>query len=141
MAKVNKNCSVGDVIRVVFDDHGEGEGQIVFEYFGRVLKKTRRDLVIGCWLYADDPMEIDENSVTYIILRSAILQIQILTPAEVQWQANKTKGKSRQKPANSAVFPPVEEKTESADTIHPEQLDFQKFDTTTGVPSTKPTTF
>lgn len=140
MAKVNKNCSVGDIVRVVFDDHGEGEGQIVFEYFGRVLKKTRRDLVIGCWLYADDPMELDENSVTYIILRSAIKQIQILTPSEIQWLPNLTKSKSRQKPANSAAFPPVAEKQENVDIIHQEPPDSQRSDMTTGAAGTKPTT-
>jgi hypothetical protein len=140
MAKINKNCSIGDVVRVVFDDHGEGEGEIVFEYFGRVLKKTRRDFVIGCWLYADEPMELDDNSVTYIILRSAIKEIQILQEAK-PCPRNTKSGNSRQKPANSVAIPQVAERQESAVIIHPEQQDSQSSDSTTGVQNTSQTIF
>ena len=119
MTKVNKNCSVGDVVRVEFDDHSEGSQHIVFEVFGRVLQKNRRSLLIGSWLYSDS-QEIDENSSVWTILRAGIRSIQILKPSDEPCQPRPTKAKSHQKPANSANSAQDRAKPDSADTIHPE---------------------
>lgn len=120
MTKLNKNCAVGDVVRVEFDDHSEGSQHIVFEVFGRVLQKNRRSLLIGSWLYSDS-QEIDENSSVWTILRAGIRSIQILKPSgEPPCQPNPTKAKSQRKPANSANSVQDRAKPDSADTIHPE---------------------
>lgn len=142
MPKVNKNCSVGDVVRIEFDDHSEGSQHIVFEVFGRVLEKTRRSFVVGSWLYSDS-QEIDENSCVWTILRAGIRSVQILKPStEPCPTSNQTatkKSKSRQKPANSAALPPEAAKQGNADTILPELPASPESATTTGAASTPPT--
>jgi len=70
-------CNLGDVVAVVFDDHSEGEQHIVFEVFGVVLRKDRRSLLIGSFVYAQSS-DIDENVVVYTILRAAIRQFTVL---------------------------------------------------------------
>ena len=119
MSKPNKNCSIGDVVRVEFDDHSEGSQHIVFEVFGRVLEKSRRSLLVGSWLYADS-REIDENSTVWTILRAGIRSIQILKPSDDVWQPKSNSAKSRQKPANSANTAQDRARPESADTTLPE---------------------
>ena len=74
-------CSLGDVVAVVFDDHSEGEQHIVFEVFGTVLRKDRRSLLIGSFVYAGSS-EIDENVVVYTILRAAIRNLEVLRKAQ-----------------------------------------------------------
>lgn len=71
--------SVGDVVRVVFDDHSEGRQHIVFEAFGRVTAKRKRDVVVAAWKYAESD-ELDENTVEYTILRAAIRSLDVLLP-------------------------------------------------------------
>lgn len=73
-------CNLGDVVAVVFDDHSEGEQHIVFEVFGTVLRKDRRSLLIGSFVYAGSN-EIDENVVVYTILRAAIRKLEVLRKA------------------------------------------------------------
>ena len=73
-------CNLGDVVAVVFDDHSEGEQHIVFEVFGVVLRKDRRSLLIGSFVYAGSG-DIDENVVVYTILRAAIRQFTVLRKA------------------------------------------------------------
>ena len=73
-------CNLGDVVAVVFDDHSEGEQHIVFEVFGVVLRKDRRSLLIGSFVYAGSG-DIDENVVVYTILRAAIRQFAVLRKA------------------------------------------------------------
>jgi len=73
-------CNLGDVVAVVFDDHSEGEQHIVFEVFGTVLRKDRKSLLIGSFVYAASS-EIDENVVVYTILRAAIRQFTVLRKA------------------------------------------------------------
>lgn len=73
-------CNLGDVVAVVFDDHSEGEQHIVFEVFGVVLRKDRRSLLIGSFVYAGSS-DIDENVVVYTILRAAIRQFAVLRKA------------------------------------------------------------
>jgi hypothetical protein len=145
MSKINKNCNLGDVVRVVFDDHSEGEQHVVFEVFGRVLRKDRRSFVIACWKYADsDVDEEDRNMTIYTILRAAVKFIDILVPKETcHFPTTKTKttaNNSPRKRANSAASRQVAGKPESADTIPLDQPDSQESVTTIGVPSTKPTT-
>lgn len=71
--------NVGDIVRVVFDDHSEGRQHIVFEAFGRVTAKRKRDVVVASWRYAESD-ELDENTVEYTILRAAIRSLDVLTP-------------------------------------------------------------
>jgi hypothetical protein len=143
MSKINKNCNLGDVVRVVFDDHSEGEQHVVFEVFGRVLRKDRRSFVIACWKYADsDVDEEDRNMTVYTILRAAVRFIETLAPIETCQENLKggTPSKSQRKRANSVASRQVMEKPESADTIPLDPPDSPESVTTTGVPSTKPTT-
>jgi hypothetical protein len=143
MSKINKNCNLGDVVRVVFDDHSEGEQHVVFEVFGRVLRKDRRSFVIACWKYADsDVDEEDRNMTVYTILRAAVRFIETLAPIETCQENLKggTPSKSQRKRANSVASRQVTEKPESADIIPLDQPDSQESGTTIGVPSTKPTT-
>lgn len=70
-------CNVGDVVAVTFDDHSEGEQHIVFEVFGVVLRKDRRSLLVGSFVYAGG-REVDENVVCYTILRATIQKLEIL---------------------------------------------------------------
>lgn len=130
-------------MRVVFDDHSEGEQHVVFEVFGRVLRKDRRSFVIACWKYADsDVDEEDRNMTVYTILRAAVRFIETLAPIETCQENLKggTPSKSQRKRANSVASRQVTEKPESADIIPLDQPDSQESGTTIGVPSTKPTT-
>ena len=128
-------------MRVVFDDHSEGEQHIVFEVFGRVLRKDRRSFVIACWKYADNDDQ-DENMTAYTILRAAVRSIETLAPIETCQENLKggTPSKSQRKRASSVASRQVTEKPESADTIPLDPPDSPESVTTTGVPSTKPTT-
>ena len=73
-------CNLGDVVAVVFDDHSEGEQHIVFEVYGVVLRKDRKSILIGSFVYAGSS-DIDENVVVYTILRAAIRQFTVLRKA------------------------------------------------------------
>jgi len=132
-------------VRVVFDDHSEGEQHVVFEVFGRVLRKDRRSFVIACWKYADsDVDEEDRNMTVYTILRAAVKFIDILVPKETcQHPTTKPKttdSNSPRKRASSASSRQAKAKPESADTIHPDLPDSPESVTTTGVPNISPTT-
>lgn len=70
-------CNVGDVVAVTFDDHSEGEQHIVFEVFGVVLRKDRRSLLVGSFVYAGS-REMDDNCVVYTILRATIQKLEVL---------------------------------------------------------------
>lgn len=117
MAKISKNCNLGDMVRIVFDDHSEGEQHIVFEVFGRVLRKDRRSIVLASWKYADS-VEVDENICQWTILRAGIRFIEILESK--QWQSpKKTQTTSQPEPANSATGATAAAKPENAATIPP----------------------
>jgi len=143
MSKINKNCNLGDVVRVVFDDHSEGEQHIVFEVFGRVLRKDRRSFVIACWKYADNDDQ-DENMTAYTILRAAVKFIHILVPKETchfpTTKIKTTDSNSPRKRASSASSRQARAKPENVDTIHPDPPDSRESVTTTGVPNTSQTT-
>jgi len=49
--------------------------------FGTVLRKDRRSLLIGSFVYAGSG-EIDENVVVYTILRAAIRKLEVLRKAQ-----------------------------------------------------------
>jgi hypothetical protein len=119
MGKTNKNCSIGDVVRVEFDDHSEGSQHIVFEVFGRVLDKSRRSFLIGSWLYSGS-QEIDENSTVWTILRAGVRSIQILKPSDDTCQSKSNSAKSRRKPVNSASTAQEQAKAGFVDTTPPE---------------------
>lgn len=72
--------NIGDVVAITFDDHSEGEQHIVFEVFGVVLKRDRRSILVGSFVYPNS-REIDENVVVYTILRATIQRIEILRPS------------------------------------------------------------
>lgn len=131
-------------MRVVFDDHSEGEQHVVFEVFGRVLRKDRRSFVIACWKYADsDVDEEDRNMTVYTILRAAVKFIDILVPKETcHFPTTKTKttdSNSPRKRASSASSRQARAKPENVDTIHPDPPDSPESVTTTGVPNTSQT--
>jgi hypothetical protein len=117
MVKISKNCNLGDMVRIVFDDHSEGEQHIVFEVFGRVLRKDRRSIVLASWKYADSA-EVDENICQWTILRAGIRSIDILESKQCQPQL-KTQTTSQPAPANSASGVAAKEKPENVDTIPP----------------------
>lgn len=137
MPKPNKNCSIGDWVRIEFDDHSEGEQHIVFEVFGRVLEKSRRSFLVGSWLYPTSK-ELDDNCVVWTILRAGVRSIQILKPSDESWQTPKKSAKSPRKPANSANSAQEKERPESADTIRQEPPASPASRTTTGAANTVP---
>lgn len=68
---------IGDVVSIVFDDHSEGDQHIVFEVFGVVLRKDRKSVLVGSFVYAGS-LELDDNCVTYTILRATIQKLEVL---------------------------------------------------------------
>ena len=69
--------TIGDVVLIEFDDHSEGEQHIVFEVMGRVLKRDRRSILVGTFLYSGS-RDVDENCVVYTILRATIRKLEVL---------------------------------------------------------------
>lgn len=67
------NAQVGDIARIVFLDHAEGDAAIKFEVFGRIAAKDRKMLMVICWGYVDSD-QLDDNVHSYAILRSTILE-------------------------------------------------------------------
>lgn len=84
--KPNKNCKIGDVVRIIFEDHSEGEQHIEFSVYGIVIKKDRRAILVGTFVYFPDFSDIDENAVVYTILRKTIKSIDVLAPIPPQTQ-------------------------------------------------------
>jgi hypothetical protein len=69
--------AIGDIVLIEFDDHSEGEQHIVFEVAGRVLRRDRRSILVGTFLYYGS-REVDENCVVYTILRAAVRKLEVL---------------------------------------------------------------
>lgn len=88
--------AVGDIVRVVFDDHSEGNQCIIFEVFGRIMAKNRRSIIVASWKY-DGSNEIDDNSVQYTLLTAAIQSLEKLIPEPIEPHA-KTIRKPKAKP-------------------------------------------
>ncbi len=74
---------VGDVVEIEFLDHAEGDREICFTVFGRVVGKDRKKVVVACWVYQDATEPHDENSTMFTILRSTIRNL---------WKLNRKKG-------------------------------------------------
>lgn len=93
--KPNKKCEIGDEVRVKFLDHGEGDQIEPFYVRGRVVIKTRRELVLQTWgpLNLDDDDAEGHNSHTFAIVRSAILQIDV-------WEHNESTRRKTRKSGN-----------------------------------------
>jgi hypothetical protein len=68
---------VGDVVSIVFEDHSEGDQHITFEVFGVVVRKDRKSVVVGSFVYPDC-LDQDENTVVYTILRATIQSVNLL---------------------------------------------------------------
>jgi hypothetical protein len=70
----------GDIVRVAFLDHVEdGDESLPFEVFGRIIKQTKTDTVIGAWLHTEEENEIgDSNIKAWCIVNKAITEINIL---------------------------------------------------------------
>lgn len=93
--------SVGDVVSVEFEDHSEGEQHIVFEVFGVVIRKDRKSLVIGSFVYSNS-LDIDENVVVYTILRATIKNLQILRKHSLERSSEHTQTQHKS-PLNSTT--------------------------------------
>jgi hypothetical protein len=78
MMRVQKNVfDVGDVVSIVFEDHSEGDQHITFEVFGVVMRKDRKSVVVGSFVYPNC-LDQDENTVVYTILRATIQSVNLL---------------------------------------------------------------
>jgi hypothetical protein len=78
---MRRQVKVGDAVSVVFLDHcerggGEGSGPMVFEAMGRVTEITKEYVTIAPWISPD--LVVDNNTDTYVILRSTIKQLRRL---------------------------------------------------------------
>lgn len=96
--------SVGDIVRVVFDDHSEGNQHIVFEVFGRIMAKNRRSIIVASWKY-DGSSEIDDNSVQYTLLTAAMISMHRLLPEPIEPHAKKIR-QPKAKPTINSIQPP-----------------------------------
>lgn len=104
--------AVGDIVRVVFDDHAEVEPShvsdpVVFEVFGRILSSNRRSVNIATWLYAECNGDsnigtVDANCVVYTILRSCMISMHRLLPEPIEPHAKKTR-KPKVKPTIDSI--------------------------------------
>jgi hypothetical protein len=107
--------AVGDIVRVVFDDHAEVEpchesDPIVFEVFGRILSSNKRSVNLATWLYAECNGDsnigtIDSNCVVYTILRSCMISMHRLLPEPIEPHAKKIR-KPKAKPTINSILPP-----------------------------------
>jgi hypothetical protein len=71
--------NVGDIVRVVFMDHAQGEEALEFEVFGRVYSKDRKNIHVVCWGYAAvADREVDDNVHSYTIVRATIKTLEKL---------------------------------------------------------------
>lgn len=78
MSRPNKQCQVGDIVAITFDDHSEGDQHIVFTVYGKVRIKSRRAIVLSAWHYADSDV-IDDNVTCFTVIRAAIRKIQVFS--------------------------------------------------------------
>lgn len=102
--------AIGDIVRVVFDDHAEVSDHnpepIVFEVFGRILSKNKRSIVLSTWSYSGSS-EVDSNTVQYTLLCSAMVSMTKLVPSlEVEVPNAKTLRKPKAKPTIENSQPP-----------------------------------
>jgi hypothetical protein len=73
---------IGDIVEIEFRDHAQGDATIVFCVWGRLVKRSRTDLVIAVWDYSTPPRRrngSDPNVEVYTIARDAILSSRVLS--------------------------------------------------------------
>ena len=64
----------GDVVRLRFLDHADGDQPIEFYVFGRVHEVTRKHYVVDAWCYLDPDAERDDNVEGRSIVRKTITE-------------------------------------------------------------------
>lgn len=73
---------IGDVVEIEFRDHAQGPETIVFLVWGRLVKRSKTDLVIAVWDYVSPPkrrsLANDPNVETYTIARDAVISHRVL---------------------------------------------------------------
>jgi len=73
---------IGDIVEIEFRDHAQGHETIVFLVWGRLVKRTKTDLVIAVWDYAAPPRRRsfanDPNVETFTLARDAVISYRIL---------------------------------------------------------------
>lgn len=73
---------IGNLVEIKFRDHAEGESTFVFCVWGRLVRRTRTDLVIAVWDHAAVPrkrMANDPNVCMYTIARDAVISERVLS--------------------------------------------------------------
>jgi len=86
----------GQRLTVEFDDHSEDAGELIrFQVHGRLVSRSRTQLVIDSWEYADLRQPYDSNEKRWTIARSAVQSIERLCPTET-W-VRKTRGKTKKR--------------------------------------------
>jgi hypothetical protein len=78
---MRRAVKIGDAVSVTFLDHcerngDEGSGPMLFEALGRVTEIAKEYLTIAPWIAPDQV--VDNNTDTYVILRSTIKQLRRL---------------------------------------------------------------
>lgn len=70
---------LGDIVEIEFRDHAKGDETIPFLVWGRLVKRTRHDLTIAVWDYAERTKfnASDPNVDTYSIARDAIISYRV----------------------------------------------------------------
>ena len=71
---------IGDIVEIEFRDHAKGDESILFCVWGRIIKRTRRDITVAVWAYSDPKYKApadDPNVEKYTIARDAILSYRV----------------------------------------------------------------
>lgn len=72
---------VGDIVEIEFRDHAQGDETIVFCVWGRLVKRTRTDLVVAVWDYSTPARRrnlADCNIEKFTIARDAVISYRVL---------------------------------------------------------------
>lgn len=70
---------IGDIVEIEFRDHARGDETITFCVWGRLVKRTRHDLTVAVWDYAQKTKynASDPNVDTFAIARDAIISYRV----------------------------------------------------------------
>lgn len=101
MSRPNKQCQVGDIVAITFDDHSEGDQHIVFTVYGKVRIKSRRAIVLSAWHYADSDV-IDDNVTCFTVIRAAIRKIQVFSESPVLAKGSTSRASKASSPSVSS---------------------------------------
>lgn len=72
---------IGDIVEIEFRDHAQGDETIVFCVWGRLVKRTRTDLVVAVWDYSTPARRrnlSDSNIEKFTIARDAVISYRVL---------------------------------------------------------------